>query len=153
MKTMMLERWYTPMGTFGWFYPEDNDYPDTRAIYHTNHYSWWWFSCEPIWINNEENVSCIPEGKYIVKLIDHPRRKKVWEIQDVPDRTEIYFHVGNTIANTTGCVLLGKGLNYSREGKLWSIYPSGKAMKEFMEYMGDDKEFHLTVKQYKPMDE
>ena len=63
------------------------------------------------YINNERNISCIPEGKYNVRLRT-PRESATRDylhliVQEVPDRSFILFHRGNKPEHTQGCILVG----------------------------------------------
>ena len=65
------------------------------------------------YINNERNISCIPEGVYDVR-IRLPRESATRDyihllVKDVPDRDWILFHRGNTAKDTSGCILVGLG--------------------------------------------
>ena len=65
------------------------------------------------YINNERNISCIPEGQYKVRL-RLPRESATRDylhllVQDVPNRDYILFHRGNTAKDTSGCILVGNG--------------------------------------------
>ncbi len=65
------------------------------------------------YINNERNISCIPEGQYKVRL--RLARESATRdylhllVQDVPNRSYILFHIGNTAKDTSGCILVGNG--------------------------------------------
>ena len=65
------------------------------------------------YINNERNISCIPEGEYKVRL--RLARESATRdylhllVQDVPNRDWILFHRGNTAKDTSGCILVGNG--------------------------------------------
>jgi hypothetical protein len=65
------------------------------------------------YINNERNISCIPEGSYKVRL--RLARESATRdylhllVQDVPNRDWILFHRGNTAKDTSGCILVGNG--------------------------------------------
>ena len=65
------------------------------------------------YINNERNISCIPEGQYKVRL--RLARESATRdylhllVQDVPNRDWILFHRGNTAKDTSGCILVGNG--------------------------------------------
>ena len=65
------------------------------------------------YINNERNISCIPEGEYKVRL--RLARESATRdylhllVQDVPNRSYILFHRGNTAKDTSGCILVGNG--------------------------------------------
>lgn len=65
------------------------------------------------WLNNQRNISCIPEGQYKVRL-RLPRESATRDylhllVQDVPNRDYILFHIGNTAKDTSGCILVGQG--------------------------------------------
>ena len=63
------------------------------------------------YLNNQKNISCIPEGEYKVRL--RPARQSATRdylhllVQEVPDRKYILFHRGNTAKDTRGCILVG----------------------------------------------
>ena len=65
------------------------------------------------YINNERNISCIPEGEYKVRL--RLARESATRdylhllVQDVPNRDWILFHRGNSAKDTSGCILVGLG--------------------------------------------
>ena len=65
------------------------------------------------YINNQRNISCIPEGNYKVRL-RLPRESATRDylhllVQDVPNRDYILFHIGNSAKDTSGCILVGNG--------------------------------------------
>ena len=65
------------------------------------------------WLNNQRNISCIPEGIYPVRL-RLPRESATRDylhllVQDVDNRDWILFHRGNTAKDTSGCILVGLG--------------------------------------------
>ena len=65
------------------------------------------------WLDNQRNVSCIPEGEYPVRL-RLARESATREylhllVQDVPNRDYILFHRGNFPKDTRGCILVGQG--------------------------------------------
>ena len=65
------------------------------------------------WLDNQRNISCIPEGEYKVRL-RLPRESASRDylhllVQDVPNRDWILFHRGNTAKDTRGCILVGLG--------------------------------------------
>jgi hypothetical protein len=68
-------------------------------------YGW---TLEEPWRNNQRSISCIPAGEYPVRLTLSNRFKMVTpELLNVPDRTAIRIHPGNTEADTEGCILVG----------------------------------------------
>jgi hypothetical protein len=74
------------------------------------------FLCDTLenpYLNNQRNISCIPEGQYKVRL--RTARESATKdylhllVQDVPDRSLVLFHSGNTAKDTRGCILVGIG--------------------------------------------
>ena len=101
-------------------------------------------TCEPPWIDNKQDISCIPDGTYHCKRRPYHRRGyEVFEIMDVPDRTAILFHKGNTEDDTAGCILIGEQFE-SLNGKT-AILHSGKGFREFMDRLAGIDEFTLII--------
>ena len=65
------------------------------------------------WRDNQRSISCIPAGEYKVRLRlareSATRNYLHLLVQDVPNRTYILFHRGNTAKDTRGCILVGQG--------------------------------------------
>ena len=65
------------------------------------------------YLDNQRNISCIPEGEYPVRL--RLARESATRdylhllIQDVPNRDFILVHRGNFPSQTQGCLLVGLG--------------------------------------------
>ena len=65
------------------------------------------------WLDNQRNISCIPEGEYKVRL-RLPRESASRDylhllVQDVPNRKWVLVHRGNYPSQTQGCILVGLG--------------------------------------------
>ena len=73
-------------------------------------------TCEDPWNENQKMISCIPAGSYQVEKFSGKKYKNVWELKNVPDRSAILIHQGNTIKDTNGCILVG-----DRFGKLGGV--------------------------------
>ena len=72
------------------------------------------YTLERPWLNNEQNVSCIPEGNYKGRFQasgSFPDMRMYF--QDIPDRSSVMFHWGNYVHNSKGCPLLGESVNTS----------------------------------------
>jgi uncharacterized protein DUF5675 len=65
-------------------------------------------TCEPPWLNNQHDISCIPAGTYECQKYSSVDHQNVWEVMDVPSRANILIHEGNTIQDTEGCILVGE---------------------------------------------
>lgn len=57
--------------------------------------------------NGNQKMGRIPIGIYPVKQYNSPSKGRVFLLDDVPNRSMIEIHVGNTIADTEGCILVG----------------------------------------------
>ena len=66
------------------------------------------FGVENPWMDNQTFVSCIPAGTYKA-FTRVGSNGNVIELEDVPGRTHIQFHVGNTAADVDGCIAVGMG--------------------------------------------
>ena len=84
----------------------------------------------------------IPAGTYTVKLMPakaNPKHGVSWEVQDVPGRTDILFHVGNDADDSDGCILVGFGF----AGR--TITNSLTAFASFKRFLAKVSTFTLTV--------
>jgi hypothetical protein len=93
------------------------------------------------WLDNAQDISCIPAGEYVCRRVVSPRYGETFEITLVPGRTHILFHWGNYPSNTEGCVLLGT----SRAVDVPAVWSSRAAHAEFMTAVQGVDEFHLTI--------
>ena len=92
---------------------------------------------EPHWLNNKNSISCIPEGFYnvfskrssIVERTSKGEFKEGW-VLDVPERSQILIHIGNTVNDTEGCILIGRDFGYVN-GE-YGVIDSYTAFTEFM---------------------
>lgn len=66
-----------------------------------------WYTLELPWHDNQTNISCIPEGTYKVQIHNSPRFGNCLKVLNVPNRTDILIHSGNTDKDTKGCILIG----------------------------------------------
>lgn len=69
-------------------------------------------TCEDPWNDNQNNISCVPEGTYQCVAHNGAKYKNVWRLENVPGREAVLIHNGNTISNTEGCILVGEKLGY-----------------------------------------
>ncbi len=112
-----------------------------------------WNCCtiEPPWLDNIKNRSCVPAGEYKMALKDSPKFGLVYEVKDVPDRTNILIHIGNYAgdeesgyySDTKGCIMPGErhGILNNQE----VVLNSRGAFDLFMEMLNGEP-FDLTIK-------
>ena len=95
------------------------------------------FTGELPWRNNTKGESCIPTGVYQVRMRISPRFGRCYEIQDVPERTNILLHNGNWSGDDSlgfktdvdGCILYG--LNRGILDGQWAVFSSRRARRKF----------------------
>lgn len=84
----------------------------------------------------------IPAGTYQCVPFSGKKYKNVYHVLNVPNRSAILIHWGNTEKDTEGCILLG-----NRVGEingLPAVLDSKKCFARFRELIGDE-EFMLEV--------
>lgn len=99
---------------------------------------------EDAWRNNEKMVSCIPKGKYKLTAHTSPKFGKCYLVNDVPNRSHILIHAGNTHHDTLGCILIGQMFN--PDGQQSSILQSRSAMQKFMQLMSNKETAEIEIK-------
>lgn len=90
----------------------------------------------------------VPVGVYICKRGQHQLEHmtqpfSTFEIMNVPNHTNILFHVGNYNHDSDGCVLLGEYVLESAGEKV--ITHSKITFDRFMNLLRNENEFQLTV--------
>ena len=82
------------------------------------------------WLDNAPRESCIPMGVYACKRVQSPKFGNTFEVANVPGRSHILFHGGNTAADSLGCILVGHG--FDPVGGVDGIVQSKKEFAEFL---------------------
>ena len=95
------------------------------------------------WLNNQSNISCIPEGGYLCKRVKSPRFGNTFEVTDVEGRSHILFHKGNLDDDSHGCILVGE--KFGQLGSSSGILESNQGFNEFMVLLDDVDEFSLNI--------
>jgi len=129
---LTLERThYGEYGTFGILY--DEDVPLCLTL-------------EDPWKNNKKGESCIPVGWYDCVPHNGTRFKNTWKLENVPGRSAIVIHAGNTQEDTRGCILVGRKIGSLEDGP--AILESRAAMSFLRDYLSVT--FNLEIKEFKP---
>jgi len=111
MPSLILQRFaYHPEGTLG------------VLLASVGHF----YTVEKPWEDNTPFKSCIPEGEYPMNWERSPKFGMCWHVNDVPNRTHILIHAGNTARDVVGCVAVGRSLL----GDTIGVSESRKAMAE-----------------------
>ncbi len=106
-------------------------------------WSFWCYTVEKPWKDNTPYISCIPEGLYRVEVWDSEKFPVSYILQDVPGRTYILLHPGNTVDDVVGCI--APGMKLGTLGELEAVLESWEAMEKLRELQGTDP-FNLMVR-------
>lgn len=98
------------------------------------------------WLDNKKDISCIPTGIYPLVYEYSPKfDRMLWEVKEVPSRSECKFHAASFWKNLNGCISPGTYLeDLNNDGYVDMAY-SGNALERFHKAMGDVKEAQLRV--------
>lgn len=96
------------------------------------------------WKDNLPNESCIPAGVYQCVRYHSPERGyDVFLLENVPGREAIEIHIGNTVHDTDGCLLIGT--RYGTVNNVPAVVSSGSAFMRWMAMQAGIDRFTLTI--------
>ncbi len=98
-------------------------------------------TCEDPWNDNQRQISCIPLGSYQCAKYSSPKFPDVWELKNVPGRSAILIHAGNTIVDTHGCILVGS--QFGKINHMPAILNSRSTLEMLRKTLPDN--FNLTI--------
>ena len=103
-------------------------------------------SLERGWLDNKPNKSSIPEGSYNCVYEYSPKFKRdLWELKDVPGRSECKFHVSNYWNQLNGCIALGDTAeNIGRDFRL-DVTNSSSTMNTFHRLLKEEKQIKVII--------
>lgn len=99
------------------------------------------------WLNNQQQVSCIPEGEYEVVKRHSPKYKNHFHVTEVPGRSWILIHSGNFYSDILGCILPGNAFRDINKDGLLDVISSATVMKLLNDLM--PAKFKLTITKVK----
>ena len=132
MININLERYYSPFGVHGRLIT-----PSIELC-----------TVEKPWHGNQPFISCIPESTYLCQRVQSPVHGDTYEVMEVPERTHILFHKGNSPRDVKGCIAVGKA--WEILGNQLYIRDSYHGFRQFMEAMSDVNQFELTITAFRP---
>ena len=95
---------------------------------------------ERAWVNNAQNISCIPAGSYYCRWIERSasgKYKRTWHVEAVEGRTGILIHPANLVTQLRGCIALG--MKYGNLGGKFALLSSLSALNKLRsELSGQD---------------
>jgi len=87
---------------------------------------------------NQKDVSCIPEGRYLLHRHTSPSFGECFEVMNVPSRGDILVHPANWASELLGCIAIGSRFDTLTDKN--AIVNSKSAFIRFMDKMkGIDK--------------
>lgn len=101
------------------------------------------YTLEEPWKNNEKKISCIPSGVYECATHNSIKFSEVWKLENVPERTAILIHSGNTTDDIEGCILVG--LDHGMLNKKRAVLRSRDALAVLRAAIGAHNSFQLTI--------
>lgn len=105
------------------------------------------YTLELAWKNNQKSISCVPRGVYDCKIrLAKDSASRNYDhliLEDVPNRSYILFHRGNSAKDSKGCVLTGmmRGDNVIYQSKTAHTLLMDKIFKEKL-----DRKIELVIK-------
>lgn len=91
------------------------------------------------WLGNLPGKSCIPTGSYKVIKVHHPKYGNCFRVENVPGRSGILIHSGNTIEDTSGCILPG------HSSDRFGVSESRVALRDMLKILPSD--FQLNIRE------
>ena len=96
------------------------------------------FECKTLelpWLDNQTNISCIPEGIYdCIKTVSGKFGECI-AVQGVDGRTYIRIHKGNFTRQILGCVLVGeKSYDFDGDG-IPDVTSSAKTLRKLLDVL------------------
>lgn len=107
------------------------------------------FSCNTLelpWRDNQSNISCVPIGEYKCVLEYSDRfERDLWELKDVPNRSECKFHSANYFKQLNGCIALGDSFKDIDGDGYKDVTNSVETMRKFHNVLNFLKEIQLII--------
>ncbi len=97
------------------------------------------------WVFNKPFESCAPPGTYICKRYvskKYPLEALAWIVKDVPGRTNMLIHAGNTVKDSKGCTL--PGISYGELEGEPAVLNSREALRRLNQITGGEP-FELVI--------
>ncbi len=113
------------------------------SVYDSGHNVFVCKTLELPWKDNQQNISCIPTGKYKVKKRTSEKYGEHFHVLGVPNRSYILIHPANFVRQLRGCIAPGeKHIDIDGDGN-FDVTSSKKTMRKLLALLPD--EFELTI--------
>ena len=108
------------------------------------------FTVERPWKDNQPQLSCVPLGTYpLVYEYSEKFKRELWELKNVPNRSECKIHVANIAQQLEGCIAPGDAEGWSAvvgHPPAWSVLNSSATLQRFHEAMGSAKAGTIVIR-------
>jgi hypothetical protein len=95
------------------------------------------------WHDNKRNISCVPEGAYLCRMMPFKNTFR-YQLLKVPFRDGIFIHTGNDYMDILGCILVGtKPADINGDGQI-DVTSSGPTLTALEAFMNRE-DFLLTI--------
>lgn len=101
------------------------------------------FTLELPWLENQRGISCIPRGTYRAVKRNSPKNGAVFELRNVPQRSNIQCHAGNYTRQIEGCILVGSSITFLDGDKIPDVANSKQTLDKLLALLPD--EFEVTL--------
>ena len=88
-------------------------------------------------LDNQRNISCIPEGDYRFEKYKSPKHGNVLLLKDVEDRSMIEVHGGNYTSQILGCILVGDAIKWLNRDSIPDVANSRNTLIRLLQEVGD----------------
>lgn len=107
------------------------------------------FSCATLelpWRNNAKGVSRVPAGVYpLVREYSPKFKSMLYELKNVPGRSEAKIHAANFATQLNGCIALGRShVDINGDG-IKDVDQSKKTLAAFHKAMGGDSDSQIII--------
>lgn len=86
--------------------------------------------------DNQQDISCIPEGTYGYYLRNSPKNGLILELKLVINRDYIQIHSGNFTRQILGCILVGESIKYLDSDSIPDVTNSKATLKKVLAAAG-----------------
>lgn len=101
------------------------------------------FTLELPWLDNQRGKSCVPVGTYKAFKRNSPKNGPVFELVNVPNRTNIQCHSGNYTRQIEGCILVGSSITFLDGDNVPDVANSKDTLAKLLALLPD--EFEVTI--------
>jgi len=102
------------------------------------------FTLELPWLENQQNISCVPAGIYPVKKYQSPSKGPVLLLHGVYNRTFVEVHSGNYTRQIEGCILTGDGIKYLDKDSIPDVTNSRNTLNKLLSLVPDNT--HIDIR-------